>query len=110
MLFGLPLTYTLKDVEPFTFTLSCPSTLTIGTFLSISITVLVCDSGSSSTLYVSLSMSAFTSGLYATTSTPFSSVLLSLTRSVPRFWLLDCLLTVKKRRNGVRLTDFTSST
>ena len=41
MLLGRPLTYTLKDELPFTLMLSSPSTVTIGTLRSISITVLV---------------------------------------------------------------------
>ena len=49
MLLGRPLTYTLKDELPFTLILSSPSTVTIGTLRSISITVLVLESGSLST-------------------------------------------------------------
>ncbi|WP_249117387.1 MULTISPECIES: hypothetical protein [Prevotellaceae] len=47
MVFGLPFTYTLKSVLPFTFTTSFPSTVTIGTFRSISNSVMLLLSGSS---------------------------------------------------------------
>ena len=109
MLFGLPFTYALNDELPFTFTLSCPSTLTIGTFFSISITVFTPASGSSSTLYVSLSMSAFTSGLYATTSTPFSSVWLSVASSFPRSMVFDVADTVNALRMSFLPIDLTMS-
>ena len=47
---GFPFTCTLKLLEPFTWILSSPSTVTSGTFFSISSVVLVCESGSSSML------------------------------------------------------------
>ena len=46
---GLPLTYTVKDDEPFTFIFSSWSSVTSGTLRNISITVLVLLSGSAST-------------------------------------------------------------
>nr|WP_315430527.1 hypothetical protein [uncultured Prevotella sp.] len=49
MVFGLPFTYTLKSVLPFTFTTSFPSTVTIGTFLSISSSIMLLLSGSLAT-------------------------------------------------------------
>ena len=45
-LLGLLLTYTLNDDEPFTWMLSSPSTVTIGTLRNISMTELVFESGS----------------------------------------------------------------
>ncbi|CCY64959.1 unknown [Prevotella sp. CAG:1124] len=84
MLFGRPLTYTLKDELPFTLILSSPSTVTIGTLRSISSIVFDFESGSLSMSYSSLSMSAFTSGFWATTSTPESSFLSSFISIVPR--------------------------
>ena len=43
---GLLFTYTLNELEPFTCMLSSPSTVTIGTLRSMSITELVFESGS----------------------------------------------------------------
>ena len=62
ILLGLPFTWILKLLLPFTLMLSSPSTVTNGTLRSISITVLVFESGSSSMLYSILSTSTFTSG------------------------------------------------
>ena len=75
--FGLPFTCTLKFDEPFTWILSSASTVTSGTLRSISSVVLVFESGSSSMLYEILSISAFTNGFCATTSTPSSTSLSS---------------------------------
>ena len=47
---GFPSTYTLKEEDPFTVILSWASTVTIGTFRSMSSTVEVLESTSSTTL------------------------------------------------------------
>ena len=65
--------------------LSCPSTVTIGTLRSMSSTVDDFASTSSLTLYDILSVSIFTSGACAVTSTPASMLASSPMSSVPRF-------------------------
>ena len=62
---SLPFTRILKLELPFTFMLSSASTVTIGTFLNISIVVLIEASGSSSTLYVRVAPSLCTSFFFS---------------------------------------------
>ena len=95
ILLGLPFTWILKLLLPFTLMLSSPSTVTNGTLRSISITVLVFESGSSSMLYSILSTSTFTSGFWATTSIPFSSLVASAIFNFPRSITFSLALTVK---------------
>ena len=84
MLEGFPFRYILKLVDPFSCTLSSPSTVTIGTFFNISNRLFVVDSGSLSILYTILSRSTFTSGFCAETITSDKAFSLSLIYIVPR--------------------------
>ena len=84
ILSGLPFTWILKLLLPFTLILSSPSTVTKGTLRSISSTVLVFESGSSCTLYSILSISALTNGFWATISTLPNSLVASEVYKVPR--------------------------
>ena len=84
ILLGFPLTCILKLLLPFTCMLSSPSTVTKGTFRSISNILFDFESGSSSILYSILSTSTLTKGFCATTSTPFNSLLASAESIVPK--------------------------
>ena len=84
ILLGFPFTCILKLLLPFTCTLSSPSTVTKGTFRSISNILFDFESGSSSILYSILSTSTFTKGFCATTSTPFNTLLASEEIIVPK--------------------------
>ena len=95
ILLGLPFTYTLKLLLPFTLILSSPSTVTKGTLRSISNTEFDFESGSSCTLYSILSISAFTSGFWATTSTCPSSLDASVIYSVPKSTIFSPAFTLK---------------
>ena len=97
MLLGFPLTCTLKLLLPFTCILSSPSTVTKGTFRSISSMLFDFESGSSSMLYSILSTSTLTKGFCATTSTPFSSLVASAESIVPRSMTLTDGFNVNSR-------------